>query len=109
MRLVLEYTVTDDCTYSFTETVPVEYASPEDLIVDLMDAALAALNGPGDGTFKLVGRSFNACVFYAHVPADKVGEYRNLERTLVSARDCKYCSVPPTILTLDEWFGRGAA
>ena len=34
MRLIVEYPITDHCTYSFTASVPAEYESAEAFLVD---------------------------------------------------------------------------
>lgn len=84
MRLVVITNYSDDCTYSFDETVPVEYESPEAFLVDFEKACynnkdksftqrqFILGNGRFDASDYFEGNEFN----------------------------------PPTILTLDEWYSK---
>jgi hypothetical protein len=84
MRLILSFNVSDGCTFSYTETVPIFAESPEAAIVEFeaqCNAAQTALAKPWlDGEFKACGRTFNTCNFYI---------------------DKQYW--PPEIQTFDEW------
>lgn len=84
MKLVVQVYYTDDCTYSFTETVPVIYDSPEAFLVDfevLANKALAEIKFPHRQVFKLGGQVWEAADFF------KGSEFQ-----------------APTILTLEEWY-----
>lgn len=88
MRLVLQYTVSDDCTYWATVTLPVDHDSPEDFLSSLellaRNASLAP-NLPGriPGSFRMRG----------------VGQPLYYEDFIQ-----KGVFVAPTIMTLEEWF-----
>lgn len=80
MRLVLEYTESDGCTYSFTTTLPVEFESAEALAVEFEEKMKKARqNNECDVTF--AGHEFYCGAFFEN------GKY-----------------YPPAILTIDEWF-----
>jgi hypothetical protein len=91
-RFVIEYTVSDECTYSCTVTLPIEYKSAEDLIVDFEAAATKAMNlNYFDREFVLGGITFNAGDFF--------------EQDVSSGSEQpKSTYFGPTILTIDEWF-----
>jgi hypothetical protein len=82
MRLVIEYTSGDGCTYHCTETFPLEYESAEAFAVDFEVAArLAAQRKIYE--FVFANRTFQTDAFFLD------GTY-----------------YPPEILTVDEWFSR---
>lgn len=78
MRLVIEYIVSDDCTYWSTNTHPVIYESAEAFIVDFEEACRKHLN---DMNFSFAGETFCADDFI------KNNQFE-----------------PPNIMTVDEWF-----
>jgi hypothetical protein len=85
MRLVIEYSVGDGCTYSCTETVPVEYSSPEAFAVDFEQFCLsehASTVWPRRVAI-FAGRSWNVDDFFA---------------------DDQFWA--PGVMTVDEWFER---
>jgi hypothetical protein len=84
MRLVVTYEVGDGCTYSCTRTLPIEYKSVDDLLIDLDDHCkklLAANNW----------KERQALEYFKgiHIPSlfEEDGEY-----------------YLPTVRTLEEWF-----
>lgn len=85
MRLILSFNVSDQCTYSYTETVPIEAESPEAAIVEFeaqCNAAQTKLEKRWfSGEFTACGRTFDTTNFYID------GQYW-----------------PPSIQTFDEWF-----
>ena len=83
MRLIIEYTVGDGCTYHCINTEPVEYESPEAFAVDFEKAVKDAVNCHD---FFFAGRAW--------VPSNH-GYYD-------SNRVWWYTA--PDILTVDEWF-----
>lgn len=46
MRLILQYSVSDGCTYSFTVTEPVVYESKEVLVTHLTELCKAKIKSP---------------------------------------------------------------
>jgi hypothetical protein len=79
-RLVLEYQLSDECTYSFTCTVPIVYESAEKFLVDFEE--LCQPDSDGDyNEFELCGEKFDPCDFYCN------GKYYD-----------------PNVYTVDEWF-----
>lgn len=87
MRLVIEYTVSDGCTYSATNTLPIEYESAEAALIDFESMAtelMAKSRETGDfSNLHFGGQEFVVYDFY---------------------EDGKFYA--PTILTVDEWFNR---
>jgi hypothetical protein len=85
MRLILSFNVSDDCTFSYTETVPIEAESPEAAIVEFEEQCTAAKarceKSWFDGEFTAFGRTFDTTNFYS-------GGLIQL----------------PSIQTFDEWF-----
>lgn len=88
MRLVVKYTVTDDCTYWATETAPVVYASAEAFLVGFEEALNKALT-EGVSCFIFANRSWEVDD-HSYYDAMKKKNVPNL----------------PHILTLDEWYGK---
>ena len=84
MRLIVRVNYSDDCTYSYYETIPVVYESAEAFIVDFEDAARKALSikRPAFRVFDLGGQNWDASYFF------KGDEFQ-----------------APDVLTLDEWYG----
>jgi hypothetical protein len=80
MRLVLEYTIGDGCTYHCDETIPFVYDSAEQAYVDFEEAAQKAFLS--HSTFTFGGRTINSTHFF-----DDDGNY-----------------YPPEMYTIDEWF-----
>lgn len=82
MRLVIEFSAGDGCTWWATVSVPVVYESAEAFAVDFEEACLKAKSS-AEYTFKFAG--------YDWEPGDFIidGDY-----------------FPPDILTVDEWFAR---
>lgn len=83
MKLIIEYNETDGCTYSCTNTLPIEYESPEALAVDFEAECKRAYEQcpAGYGDFWVSNRQFNTSSFYDQ------GVY-----------------YPPSFYTFDEWF-----
>lgn len=83
MRLIVITNYTDDCTYSFNETVPVVYDSPEAFLVDFEEAARNALKieWPNFQEFDIGGQNWDSSSYFK-------GD----------------TFIAPDILTIDEWF-----
>jgi hypothetical protein len=77
MRLILEYVVSDGCSYSFDVTLPVEYESAEALLIDFETALNKSLKDK-KYSFDFIGKSFDV---------------NNFNHAIL-----------PNISTLDEWF-----
>lgn len=88
MKLVIDYEQTDGYTYSCRCTLPVEYVSQADLMVDFEEAIRVAYQDE-NWELQFAGHRFNVMAFF----------YRE-------AGHLKYCS--PEILTIDEWFAQYA-
>jgi hypothetical protein len=89
MRLVIEYYVGVDYTWSVTNTVPVEYESAEAFVVEFEEACKEARVQAKQTRrhwleFTFAGLEWDADCFFTS--------------------DGEYC--PPEILTVDEWFSR---
>jgi hypothetical protein len=78
------YDVTDGYTFSCTETIPVEYSSVEQALIDFEVNVRAAHRGK----FEFAGMNFNSNDFYYYVG----NEEHSLEL--------------PEFLTVDEWFNK---
>jgi hypothetical protein len=85
-RFVLEYQQSDGCTYSCTNTLPVQYSSGEALLVDL---ETAMRKGVDDQVSEV---KFAGYDFY---PPDFFYVDTRTQATVFSG---------PKILTIDEWF-----
>jgi len=86
MRLIIEFVVSDGCSYSFTETVPVAYESAEAFAVDFEIVCYA--NKQNWQGFMFANHSWNSSDFF--------GGY-NME-----TKSQHYYQ--PSIFTVDEWF-----
>lgn len=86
MRLVIVYHMGDGCTYSCTETVPVEYESAEAFAVDFEKVAMDTYN---------TGANYGAFMFAGHEWYTENHAYYDNGENVYDA---------PTILTVDEWF-----
>ena len=87
MRLIANINYTDDCTYNYTETLPIVYESAEAFIVEFERLVLKTVKEvkfPNSTHFKLGGQEWEAMYFYQG--KDKV-EF-------------------PEIYTLEEWYKR---
>jgi hypothetical protein len=82
MRLVIEYTDSDGCTYSCTMTKPVLYASAEAFAVDF-EAWCRANKAVCSFDLKFAGQGFSPSSFFHE------GVYYG-----------------PDVLTVDEWFAK---
>lgn len=80
MRLVMRVRWTDNCTYGFTESYPIEYDSAEQALIDF-DSYIQ--KDAGDFTF--LGVDFSSSLFIKSKKGESTLEY-------------------PEFLTLDEWF-----
>ena len=89
MRLIIKYTVTDECTYWTEVIVPVEYDSVEQFLNDFDD--LVNLNKDSLSNFTLGG--------YEFVTFDFVRRYYNDEGKFI-----KTTVSLPEVMTVDEWF-----
>lgn len=87
MRLVVEYSIGDGCTYHCITTVPVEYESAEAFIVDLEQNCreMRSRSGWNRVAIELGGQKFDADDFFPDI-----------------SQDDKF--YPPDIFTVDEWF-----
>ena len=85
MRLIIEYQVGDGCTFSGTDTVPVEYESAEAFAVDFEKAVRDSRGSNNRGDFIFANREWN----------DDHHGYQD---------SGKWTYWGPTILTVDEWF-----
>lgn len=83
MKLVVTYTVTDGCSYSSDHVVPVEFESPEALLVAFDEAIRHWRKNSPSGIFQIGRKSFDV---YSFIRDDPVGH------TL------------PNVYTLEEWF-----
>lgn len=81
MRLVIITNYTDDCTYSYNETIPIEYISPEDFIVDFEKQVRATMKKWPNTFFYLAHHCWDAT------------DYMKGENF-----------ISPIILTVDEWY-----
>ena len=79
MRLIVEYCITDGCTYSFYQIVPVVYDSTEAFLVDFEEQCLEKRLTYID--VELGGQTFDANHFF--------------ENDIF---------IEPNIYTVDEWF-----
>lgn len=91
MRLIIKYQISDGCTYSCDETIPVEYESAEAFAVEFEEACKAArVEGACLKELHFAGHSWDcACFFYSSGNKYTLDTYS-----------------PPEILTVDEWFER---
>jgi hypothetical protein len=85
MRLVIEYTEGDGCSWYATNTIPVEYESAEAFAVEFEEACHLQYNKNSwqHKNFILAGKEWDVDDFFD---------------------DGNYC--PPEVLTVDEWFTR---
>lgn len=81
MQIVMTYCVSDGCTFSYTETVPIEYESLEAAIVDFEAKASVIKNIDCETDFMFAGQQFN---YWNHFDGD---DFRS-----------------PDFMTVDEWF-----
>lgn len=97
MRLVVEYTVGDMCTYHCTDSVPVEYESAEAFLVDFERAVLDRKDFAWDQdlVFTLGGQEFNAGDFYA---------VDSNHHRIINSRTGNPNLWLPEVYTVDEWF-----
>lgn len=78
-RFILSYEISDGCTYSFTETVPILYESAEQLIIDFEELCTKK----NAKAFRICGHEFEPYVMFEN------GKYYG-----------------PRIYTVDEWFAQ---
>lgn len=83
MRFVLKYTISDGCTFSCEETLPVEYTSKDAFLTDLEKAA-----------FKYISTGEDCFVFTDN--SKRVYAYRFVENGMYYE---PYC-----LISVDEWF-----
>jgi hypothetical protein len=84
MRLVIRYSIGDECSWNATETVPVEYESAEAFAVEF--AAFCRANHKRG---------------YSHHMAEFAGQQWCPDNFFLGRANDYY---PPEILTVDEWF-----
>jgi hypothetical protein len=104
-KLIIVYTVTDDCTYSNDVIVPLEYASAEAFLIDFDNWAkgcLLKVAGTSDypqGKFTVGNHEF------------EIENFRYLLwKTLGDrSKDRKWEISLPDIYTLEEWFQQNKA
>lgn len=87
-RLILEYQSGDDCTWSATNTLAVEYASAEALAVDF-EAAIKAAHAEKKSSCLIAGHTLNPSYFF----------YQDQDSSVY---------VDPFIGTFEEWFAQKA-
>ena len=103
MRLVLQFTESDGCTYSATSTLPVEYDSGEALLVHLMDEAKAALMERRRMNF--LGQDWGSDIFYTRLLAEALKRYHRAPYPgVVEINGSLWHEEVPDVYTLDEWF-----
>jgi hypothetical protein len=86
MKLVLIYNVSDGYTFSCVATLPIEYESPEQAIVDFEKAARESRESKKQN-FQFAGFTFDQTEFFYHR-----NEFDN-----------------PEFLTIDQWFNSHGA
>jgi hypothetical protein len=99
-KIVIIHNVTDGCSYSFTDTIPLEYSSAEALLCDFADwiaeciDKVAGTQNYPTGEFKVGSYGFycNDCCYMI----DKMAGDRS--------KDHKWAIALPEVYTLDEWF-----
>lgn len=91
MRLVIQYQVSDECTYSYEVNTPVEYESAEAFAVDFE---------------KFVMDNWTKYSFEGFDFAGKKWEPSNHGKVHASLSNTKFEYYAPTILTVDEWFAQ---
>ena len=97
MRLVMLCQITDECTYSYTETVPFEYESKEAFLYDLLEKTLKAVENCT--TVNIFGYEFYYTTF-GYFKDARPGEKNpkpNFEFN------------EPRVYTIDEWFEQCAS
>jgi hypothetical protein len=65
-RLIIEYNVSDGCTYNCTNTVPVLYESGEAFLVDFEAWCKQHKDGNGSNADKFAGQEFSPYNFFEH-------------------------------------------
>lgn len=88
MRLVVTYTTTDGYTYSNNHILPIEFESPEALLLAFDEAIRAYQTDSGKAFFQIGEHHFEAWDF----------------REYCEARDSSTEYTLPNIYTLEEWF-----
>lgn len=83
IRIVMEFTEGDGCTYSCTHTLPIMYESCEAALVDF-DAAILHAKKNDISQVRMFGEMFWVYTFFDE------GQYFS-----------------PDFMTVDEWFARG--
>lgn len=97
-KLVMTFTIGDGCSWSCDETLPIEYESPEALIVDFMEAAWKAHREKTK--FIFAGYEFWLEMFIRRTEEPFNGNGKKQMRQIAP----HYYEDPPTIQTLEEWF-----
>lgn len=99
-KIVVVYDISDECTYSFTEVVPLEYSSVEAFICDFADwmneciQKVAGTASAPRGVFKVGSYEFE-CDNFRHEKSKPFGD---------RSKDRKWNIDLPEIYTLEEWF-----
>lgn len=93
-RFIIRYEVTDEVTYSFQETRPIEYESQEAFICDFEDALESALN-ENKMDFKVGKYSFQTSDF-SYVESHTKKKSSNVTYTTHTKL--------PDLITIDQWF-----
>jgi len=83
MRLIIQYTISDGCTYWSSVTECCVYSSVEECIVDFKKFCESYVNTIIDNIPLFGGQQFNPCDFYEE------GKY-----------------YPPMVMTVDEWYSQ---
>jgi hypothetical protein len=112
MRLIIEYDVTDGCTFSCTNTFPLEYESAEQLLVDIEHnvAEYVIWNAQREKEFDFVIGDADFATKYVEL----VKKYPYTSPTMQIKDRILWLShfledgvfVPPYIYTVDEWFSK---
>jgi len=87
MKLVVKYTIGDQCSYSFDVVQPAIYSSAESLYCDIIDKCEKAYKEK-KREFEIGGLIFDVDSFI----------YRDWNY------DGKYVKIWPEVMTIDEWF-----
>lgn len=107
MKLILNYTVSDGCTYSAEVTYPVEYESAESFYEYFVEGLKAAVRE--QRSFLFSGVEFYTHEFFRFLDKDEVKQYRAkdyLRDMLFETEHGVYAFDAPLVLTVEEWFER---
>jgi len=92
VKLVITYTTTDGYTYSNDHILPIEYESPEALLLAFDEAIQTYQTDPSKAFFQIGAHHFEAWDFREYRETRDSFAVSSVEHTL------------PNIYTLEEWF-----